>query len=156
MLDADLYNHVTIKPQSWIPELKITISTISTSRCLQAVVAVVAASRWRYSWPPREVHRPTRASTRCSRLHRRQPPAAGPDTCLPVWHVWCRTAPADRRRTPVQQCSKLSEIESCYMYICTTVQRASRDWVTLDIHLYNTKTSLQRLRHAGYTDTTLC
>ena len=97
--------------------------------CLQAVVAVVA-SRWRYIWPRRGGYWSWCASSSLSHGHRYRQPAAGSDTCLSTGRVWCRTSPADKRCTPVQQYTKLQNI---HLYNSAT---NVRDRAMLDVHLY--------------------
>ena len=115
-----------------------------TTYCLQAVVAVVA-SRWRYIWPRRGSCWFWCATSGRPHGHRYRQPAAGSDTCLSSGRVWCRTSPADKRCTPVQQYSKLQKVHLCNSATsfqrlsharCSHVQKAFRDWVMLDVHLY--------------------
>ena len=113
--------------------------------CLQVVVAVVA-SRWRYSWPRRGSCWFWCASRSRLHGHRYRQPAAGSETCLSSGRVWWSTSPADKRCTPVQQYSKLQNVHLCNSATsfqrlsharCSHVQKAFRDWVMLDVHLYD-------------------
>ena len=131
--------------QLWIPGRQSFFSIMLTTDCLQVVVAVVP-SRWRYSWPRRGSCWFWCASRSRLHGHRYRQPAAGSDTCLSSGRVWCRTSPADKRCTPVQQWCKLSETESCKVFTCTkSFQRLSHARCTPVRQNF-------RLAHAIYTD----